>query len=193
MYIARLFKMSWNKRLRRWEKMHKGRRLWVACSTLHGLYGPLPEDRWTKEGSYHLANRWLDDTLGHRVATELDRQIAWADANDPDLAKQLRQRQRNVRLPLHHAVPDALLHPLVPNTSSNGDEFPEPVGQFASHPTWLWPGSPSRMPDSKQVRAEQCRARTESRWRAMSRILAPRLLLGPQIHNPPATRPRLRH
>src|SRR5437879_1145511 len=95
MYIARLFKMSWNKRLRRWEKMHKGRRLWVACSTLHGLYGPLPEDRWTKEGSYHLANRWLDDTLGHRVATELDRQIAWADANDPDLAKQLRQRQRN--------------------------------------------------------------------------------------------------
>jgi hypothetical protein len=92
--------MSWDSKKHRWVKMVKGNRLTVACSTLAAQYGNLPEQDWTKEGSYQLANRWLAERLGkEQPASELDRQIDWAMRNDPELAKELNARKKAERSP----------------------------------------------------------------------------------------------
>jgi hypothetical protein len=89
--MARKYGMSWNGTQRRWEKMVKGKRLFVACSTLAELYPPLPESEWNKEGSYQQANRWLAVQLGgnpNLSPADINR-LDWARRNEPQLAPAL--------------------------------------------------------------------------------------------------------
>jgi hypothetical protein len=68
--------MAWNGTQQRWEKMVKGKRLWVTCSTLAATqslldqFGDLPEHLWTEKGSYRHANGWLAEQLGQPTITE---------------------------------------------------------------------------------------------------------------------------
>lgn len=50
--------MSWDANKRQWQKMYKGRRYRVSCSSL-----PIPESLHSKEGSYLAANEWWEKTI----------------------------------------------------------------------------------------------------------------------------------
>ena len=105
--MPRKYEMSWEPGHRRWVKMVNGKRFKVACSTLAERYGNLPEQDWTKEASYPLANRWLAEELGE--ARPLVERIADEAGGLPSLVDTLVRGQAAAEF-LHHYVngePDA--------------------------------------------------------------------------------------
>lgn len=103
--------MSWDGSLRRWRKTIKGEYFEVYCSAL-----ALPEDQWTKVGSYQAANAWLDAEIRRRASVpapqpdekvaalaEVDRRIALSEDEPEEV-----ERLQRVRKAIEEAKADRL-------------------------------------------------------------------------------------